>query len=310
MTNAEVIRILLFIFFVGLVFGISFLILIKQFFFPWMRQETEPRKPISTTGKLFLTAAFAGILCMFYAHWIEPFWLDVTRVAIQSPKLSGASRPIKLAHISDLHCDPTENVEPQMIAAIAQEKPDFIVFTGDTMNEATALPVLKRTLTSLAKIAPTYVVKGNWDAWYYSKIDLFSGTGVRELNDESVKIEVAGTSLYLVGVPVSKTLNFEQAFRGVPPEAFKILLHHYPDEMETAKQQKVDLYCAGHTHGGQIALPFYGALVTFSRFGKKYESGLFQEDGTSLYVNRGMGIEAHPRFRFFSRPEVTIIEIN
>ena len=96
-----------------------------------------------------------------------------------------------------------------------------------------------------------------------------------------MKIEVAGTSLYLVGVPVSKTLNFEQAFRGIPPEAFKILLHHYPDEMETAKQQKVDLYCAGHTHGGQIALPFYGALVTFSRFGKKYESGLFQKDGNN-----------------------------
>ena len=309
MSNAEVIRILLFIFFVGLVFGISFLILIKQYFFPWMRQQKEPRKPLSILGKLFLAASFAGILCMCYAHWIEPFWLDVTRIAIQSPKLSGASRPIKMAHISDLHCDTNENVEPQMIAAIAQEKPDFIVFTGDTMNEAAALPVLKQTLTSLAKIAPTYVVKGNWDAWYYSKIDLFSGTGVRELNDESVKVEVAGTSLYIVGVPVREKLNFEQAFRGVPPEAFKILLHHYPDEMEMAKQNKVDLYCAGHTHGGQIALPVYGALVTFSRFDKKYESGLFQEDGTSMYVNRGMGIEAHPRFRFFSRPEVTMIEI-
>ena len=310
MSNAEVTRILLFIFFVGLVFGIAFLVLIKQFFFPWMRQETEPRKPISNIGKLFLAAAFAGILCMCYAHWIEPFWLDVTRVTIQSPKLSGASRPIKFAHISDLHCDTNENVEPQMIAAIAEEKPDFIVFTGDTMNEAAALPVLKQTLTSLAKIAPTYVVKGNWDAWYYSKIDLFSGTGVRELNDESVKVEIAGTSLYIVGVPVRTMLNFEQAFRDVPPEAFKILLHHYPDEIETAKQHKVDLYCAGHTHGGQVALPVYGALVTFSRFDKKYESGLFQEDGTSLYVNRGLGIEAHPRFRFFSRPEVTMIEIN
>ena len=57
-----------------------------------------------------------------------------------------------------------------MIAAIAQEKPDFIVFTGDTMNEAAALPVLKRALTSLAKIAPTYVVKGNWDAWTTAKL--------------------------------------------------------------------------------------------------------------------------------------------
>jgi len=74
----------------------------------------------------------------------------------------------------------------------------------------------------------------------------------------------------------------------------------------------VDLYCAGHTHGGQVALPFYGALVTFSKYGKRFETGLYRVGETRLYVSRGIGMEGGkiPRVRFCSRPEVTVIEIH
>ena len=178
------------------------------------------------------------------------------------------------------------------------------------MNRADSLPVLKQTLTQLARIAPTFVVKGNWDVWHYPTLDLFGGTGVKELNNEAVKVDVAGTSLWLVGMPVAEPPNFDKAFAAVPPNAFMLMLYHYPDEIEAAQKRSVDLYCAGHTHGGQIALPFYGALITFSRFDKKYEAGLFREGATSLYVNRGIGCEGTPHFRFFSRPEVTMIELS
>jgi hypothetical protein len=72
-----------------------------------------------------------------------------------------------------------------------------------------------------------------------------------------------------------------------------------------------DLYCAGHIHGGQIALPWYGALVTLARFGKRFESGLYQVGSTALYVNRGIGMEggAMPWGRFCAGPEITVIEI-
>jgi hypothetical protein len=75
---------------------------------------------------------------------------------------------------------------------------------------------------------------------------------------------------------------------------------------------KVDLYCAGHTHGGQVALPLYGALITFSKYGKKYEAGLYREGETWLYVNRGIGMEggSTPRVRFWAPPEVTVIEVS
>jgi predicted MPP superfamily phosphohydrolase len=89
-----------------------------------------------------------------------------------------------------------------------------------------------------------------------------------------------------------------------------VLLYHFPDAIAQAARLRVDLYCAGHTHGGQVALPFYGALITLSGFDKKYEAGLYREHDTWMYVNRGIGMEGSaPRVRFCARPEVTIIEI-
>jgi predicted MPP superfamily phosphohydrolase len=73
----------------------------------------------------------------------------------------------------------------------------------------------------------------------------------------------------------------------------------------------VDLYLCGHTHGGQVALPLYGALVTLSKFGKKYESGMYTVGDTILYVNRGIGMEGGltPKVRFLARPEITVFDI-
>jgi uncharacterized protein len=93
--------------------------------------------------------------------------------------------------------------------------------------------------------------------------------------------------------------------------SLNLFMYHYPDEIENVAGHRVDLYCAGHTHGGQIALPWYGALVTLSKFDKKYESGLYRVSDTFLYVNRGIGMEGGqaPRVRFCARPEVTVIDI-
>ena len=306
MSKIELFRVLFFLAIVGFVFAVALLTILR---IPAARLAKRRPQPISTFRRVILGLAFIGLLCMGYAHWIEPYWLEVTRVNLSSPKLVRATRPIRLAHISDLHCDPVEHIENKLIATLAQEKPDLIVFTGDTMNRPTSVAVLKQTLTQLAAIAPTFVVKGNWEVWFYPTLDLFGGTGVKELNNEAVKFEVAGTSLWLIGAPIAELPKFDQAFANVPSDAYKVLLYHFPDEIEEAQKRRVDLYCAGHTHGGQVALPFYGALITFSKFDKKYEAGLFHEGETWMYVNRGIGCEGTPHFRFFARPEVTMIEL-
>lgn len=272
--------------------------------------------------RVVLAVACVGVLCFAYGYFVEPYWPQVTRTRVESARLAGATRPVRVVHISDLHCDPAPRLEERLPDIVAAERPDLIVYTGDSLNSPAGLPVLRPLLARLARVAPTFVVRGNWDVAYWGRQDLFGGTGVRELNGDAVSVEVkeAGVSVWVAGVPfggIDGPLHGDagkvtRALRDVPEGAPVIFLYHTPDEiLDIAATGRVDLYCAGHTHGGQVALPLYGALITFSKFGKKYEAGLYREGQTALYVNRGLGMEGGPapRVRFLARPEVTVIEL-
>jgi predicted MPP superfamily phosphohydrolase len=113
------------------------------------------------------------------------------------------------------------------------------------------------------------------------------------------------------GLAVGRELEIVNVLSQMPAETFTVFLYHYPDEIDAVSARGIDLYCAGHTHGGQVSVPLYGALITFSRFDKQYESGYYRKGDTTLYVNRGIGMEGGfaPRVRFWARPEVTVLEI-
>jgi predicted MPP superfamily phosphohydrolase len=264
--------------------------------------------------RIVLTLAGVGLLCFAYGYFVEPYWLSVSHVKISSAKLPAGTRPIRIVHISDLHSDPKPRLEGRLPQAIAAERPDIIVFTGDSINSPGGLPVFRACLTEIAKIAPTFVVKGNWDSGYWNRLGLFDGTGAKELNGDSSEVIVNGVPIWIAGAGVGfeDEKMMEQAVDSMPPTAFKIFLYPLPDMIKEVAQRKVDLYCAGHTHGGQVALPWYGALVTLSKYGKRYEAGLYREDETWLYVNRGIGMEGGlaPRVRFWALPEVTVIEVS
>jgi predicted MPP superfamily phosphohydrolase len=185
------------------------------------------------------------------------------------------------------------------------------VFTGDAINAPSGLDNFRALMTRLAAIAPTYAVRGNWDVWYWSRLDLFGGTGVVELTDVAVRAPIPGTETWIAGIPVGDERKLPRVLATVPPAALSVLLFHYPDEIEQASTLGVDLYLAGHTHGGQVALPWYGALVTYSRFDKRFEAGRYQVGPTTLYVNRGIGMEGGnaPRIRFWARPELSVIDL-
>ena len=312
MSAAEYLRVLLFLAFIAVVYVLAASIGVR-----WLRHKLN-RTTLSKNPRpvwyhsIVLTLAGVGLLCFGYGYFVEPYWLSVTHVSINSPKLTLGSRPIRIVHISDLHSDPKPRLEERLPRAIAAEQPDLIVFTGDSINSPAGLPVFRECLTELAKIAPTFVVKGNWDAWYWHDLNLFAGTGAHELNGSSSLVEVRGAPIWVSGVAVDDEKMMEQAVSSMPEGAFKVFLYHYPDLIAAAAALKVDLYCAGHTHGGQVALPLYGALITFSKYGKRYEAGLYREGETWLYVNRGIGMEGGPvpRVRFWARPEVTVIEIS
>ncbi|HET7375593.1 MAG TPA: hypothetical protein VFK30_02730, partial [Anaerolineae bacterium] len=105
--------------------------------------------------------------------------------------------------------------------------------------------------------------------------------------------------------------QLDRLSREVQSDKFNLLLYHSPDLMPEAIQASIDLYLCGHTHGGQVRLPFFGAIMTGSIYGKRYEMGRYQANHTTLYVSRGVGLEGKgaPRMRFLCPPEIELIEL-
>lgn len=273
--------------------------------------KKEPSNSQIWFRRIVFGLAIFGLVCFAYAYFIEPYWLSVRKIEIKSAKLPKNSKPIRIVHISDIHSEEKSRLEEKLPTAIAEQKPDLIVFSGDSLNSPEGLPVFRKCLTEISKIAPTYVVRGNWDVWYWSKQNLFDGTGANQLSATAERLEINGVPIWLVGIFVDAEEKLSETLQQIPKDEFSIFLFHYPDLIEEISRADIDLYCAGHTHGGQVAMPFYGALVTFSKFGKKYEGGTYQINKTILNVNRGIGMEGGntPRVRFWARPEITVIDI-
>jgi len=282
------------------------------------QRQKEPERSgcAKWTRRGVLGLAGGGVGCIAWGGFFEPYRLDITRTRIVSQKLNGAERPVRIVQISDMHCDRKVRNEEKLPGVIKSLNPDVIVYTGDSINSLEGLANFRRCLTEIAKAAPTYVSKGNWDT-YFGQTDFFGQTGATELNGANEPVEVAGTRIWLAGAGVMDMFQpheasefLDQAISGMPDDEFRVFLYHYPDLIYSLAERKIDLHLAGHTHGGQVALPFYGALVTVSKYGKKFEAGLYREHNTHLYVNRGIGMEGNaPRVRFWCPPEISLIEL-
>jgi hypothetical protein len=288
----------------------------------WGYRITGKAAPVFLRSKYFVIVhvlAIAGVAIFIDGFVIEPRWIEVTRFEIETPKLKGTS--FRAVLFSDTHCETRIRNEGKVAEIINGLKPDVIVFTGDSLNSPDALPLFKETLRQLDASSGKFAVRGNFDSYRWGKLDLFSETGFRELKADTVKAEKDGEAICVTGFNIPYPADFREVLRAVPNDKYSVLLYHHSDLAESLKGLNVDLYLSGHTHGGQVRLPFYGALVTLSRFGKKYESGMYTipsslryaeaGDGMKLYVNRGIGLENKPapKVRFLCRPEITVFDI-
>jgi len=253
--------------------------------------------------------AAAGLACIGYGRFVEPKWIEVNVMTFPTPKLKDTT--FRIVQISDLHCDRRPRNEEAMVRIVNDLKPDVVVATGDYLNDASALPRLKATLARLEAPLGAFAVTGNFEVSTWSGLDLFSETGFRVLAQDKATVAKNNECINIFG------LNFDRAgarpdlLADVPADRFNVFLYHMPDLIEEVSGSGVDLYLCGHTHGGQVALPWYGALITFSKFGKKYESGRYRVGETTLYVNRGLGLEPHPapQVRFGARPEIAVFDL-
>lgn len=293
---------------VVILFIAVFLVLAHEVFWFISSLRNKPL-PANKTRTFTHYVFIAGLVLLAYALCVEPYWLEVKHVEILTKKLNKAD--FTIVQISDLHCDIQKRAEEKMVRLVNEIQPDIIAFTGDAINSPEALPHFKDTLKHMRAALGKVAVKGNWDVWYWKGLNTFGGTDFDELSGQTLSFTKNGEKISVIGFGPDQPVN-KKALSQLPRETYTILLYHFPGLNEDADEAGVDLFLSGHTHGGQVALPFYGALVTSSRYGKKYEAGPYMVGKDQmLYVNRGIGMEGGiaPRLRFFSRPEITVFHI-
>ena len=228
-----------------------------------------------------------------HATLIEPERLRVRRLTLTPGKL-------RFVQFTDFHYKGDGDYAGEVVRAINALAPEFVCFTGDLVEDkrfaAAALAFIRQIN------APVYGSPGNHDYWcgasFDEYADAFASTGGAWLVDRSVVL--APHDLEIVGM----------AMKGIhalkPPQAARrILLLHYPEMADHLQGPRYDLILSGHSHGGQVRLPFYGALKLPHGVGR-YDMGYFESAGGPLYVNVGIGTFGPP-VRFNCRPELTLV---
>ncbi|MCP4536795.1 MAG: metallophosphoesterase [Chloroflexi bacterium] len=279
-------------------------------------------------GLLLITVLnFAIVAASIYATWIEPFQIQVTQAELRSPKLNGHA-PLRLLHISDLHVEHVTIREEKLIQLVKELAPDVIILTGDyltlssvhnTVAQTEAYNLLSRLCDIDGPQRPIYAITGSPPVDHPDIVpDIFGDLPITWLLDATEEIHINGHDIRLSGlcctaerhrdVPRLYHLMNDKPTQTVFPTPFTLLLYHSPDLMPEATELGIDLYLCGHTHGGQIRLPIFGAVFTSSDFGKQYEMGRYEKDHTTLYVSRGIGMEGlgAPRARFLAPPEIIL----
>jgi uncharacterized protein len=273
-----------------------------------------------TTGINLALVAIAA-----YATWIEPFRIVVTRQRLRVadwPEDAG----ITLLHLSDIHFEGQSRREEALLTLITTLQPDVILMTGDYLNlssvtDPDAQAGARALLAELSAPQGVYAVTGSPVVDRETIVpEIFAGLPIRWLEDEAILLNgIDGAPIRLLGVrttydearDTAALHALTEAPADASPTVLQLLLYHTPDLAPRAADAGIDLYLCGHTHGGQIRAPIYGAIATSSRFGKRYEQGRMQEGAMTLYISRGLGMEGlgAPRARFLAPPEVIVWEL-
>jgi uncharacterized protein len=274
---------------------------------------------------LFGLLGVCGFLLTVYGSFIEPHILTVTRGTIDLP----LKTPLKIAILSDLEVG-LYTPHSTIRRAIQQTNdllPDVVLIAGDFMFEEFGDMEILKELKKLNTTMGVYAVFGNHDSGEYRNIftsnriqredqrarlrELLEEAGVTVLQNEKVTLSLPGESLVIAGIQDVWTLqeNIDTALAGIPSQTTTILLSHNPSIISDPQSHKAHLIVSGHTHGGQIRLPFIGALPPIPiSIDQTYDQGLFTIDrDTILAITRGLG-ETNARARLFAWPEIMLLQ--
>lgn len=256
-----------------------------------------------------------------YSFFVEPNWLKIEPVRLKLPRLTPAFNGIRIAQISDIHMGGWMNAERLQYVAdtVLAQEPDLLLLTGDFLtgnrfadHHQQYLEALVAILSPLAKSIPSFAILGNHDYWTSAEAvrEMLKASRITELTNAVFTLARGDETLHICGVDDiwEGDVRLEEVVDQLMDESAAILLAHEPDFADTsARTGRFDLQVSGHSHGGQVVIPFYGAPI-LPYLGQKYPSGLYQIGEMFQYTNRGVGM-IDPYVRFNCPPEITIFNL-
>lgn len=255
--------------------------------------------------KTFLISVI--MVFIFYSFLIEPNLITVKRINIESAGIKN----VRVVFLSDFHFSRFANLRiKRIVNKVNKENPDIVLLGGDyaVMHNIRVSMDMNKIADNFSKIHSkygVYSVLGNHD---YNRESAFikeklKEKGINILENNSYKLDINGQKITIAGISDMQTTYYslDKALKNTEPPV--ILVSHSPDIMPFAKE-KTDFIFSGHTHGGQVRVPFFGAVIVPSKYGKKYESGLIEN---KMYVTKGLGTSIF-HLRFNCLPEIVTVD--
>ncbi|MFK2824837.1 metallophosphoesterase [Bacillus sp. B190/17] len=287
-----------------------------------MAKKYSRRSFLKQSLRFFLSLFGLAGSGYLYSRFIEPKRLQIRELDISHELIPHAFHNKRIVQFSDTHLGFQYTLEQlnKHVEKINSLRPDFIFFTGDLLDRPDHYGPSETNLTIsvLQKLkAPfgKFAVYGNHDHGGYGtnlyELIMEAG-GFHLLRNHSFELNHLNESIYLLGIDDASLgqPSFSQTKRNVKDGRYLILLSHAPDLAGEAADAGIHLQLSGHSHGGQIQLPWYGALYT-PPYAEIYKEGRYEIKGKTpltLYVNRGLGTTRLP-FRFLSVPEITVFTL-
>jgi predicted MPP superfamily phosphohydrolase len=297
-----------------------------------MVKQEKNKKGMTRRGFLIRAGIFGALALAGGKGFINSRDLQMRRLDVGLKNVSPAFEGLKIGQMTDIHAGPLvpgELIE-KGVNLLMERRPDLIVLTGDFVSGATRIlwttyggfkqhhfDACMGALSKLQASLGVYAVLGNHDFWSGGSvaekiIKGLQGIGVKVLRNETVPLKRANQTLSIIGVDDywEQSYSLTDALKGAPENTCRILLSHNPDVNEDveASGKRIDFIISGHTHGGQIVLPFMGAPYLPSPFGQKYRAGLVKDGDRKTWVSRGLGLFFVP-IRLNCPPDVSLLTL-
>jgi predicted MPP superfamily phosphohydrolase len=265
----------------------------------------------------YMWTYLAGLVVCGYGVLVRRRRFHVRRVEIAVPGLDPSLDGLRIAHLSDLHIG---NLTPRAwgerwVRAANAESPDVAVVTGDMVTSGTAFHEdIAAVIGGLSAEHGVFVTMGNHD--YFGEgeplVSLLGARGVRVMRNDGVVLEPRGEGarLFLAGIDDTWTKrdDLARALAARPAGVPTVLLAHDPERFRDAAEEGVELTLSGHTHGGQIAVPYLYRRLSLSHLSHHFHVGLYERGRSKLYVHPGLGTTGPP-MRLGVAPAVVILTL-